>query len=265
MSKRRSLVIAAVLLIAIVGAAWFVIAYATNAGTRWEGLGAAIAFAGLTAAMLGWAFWIVPADRVVDELDVAPSDDTTRAGAVEAIEHGDAELARSKALGVLLLTTVAAIVAALLVPLRSLGPRLAGSATKWKRGSRLVREDGHPMRVSDLNVDSEVTVFPEGWIGDAMSQAALIRLPAGVGTSVQGYVAYSRVCTHAGCPVALYRAAQHQLYCPCHQSVFDAANGGHVVGGPADRALPQLPIAANADGYLVADGDFPTYVGPSSW
>jgi ubiquinol-cytochrome c reductase iron-sulfur subunit len=121
------------------------------------------------------------------------------------------------------------------------------------------------VRTEDLNVGSVVTVFPEGAEGDAASQTVLIRLPDGLGQSVDGYVAFSKVCTHAGCPVALYRAAQHQLMCPCHQSVFDVVNGGNVLAGPADHALPQLPIEIGADGYLHAKADFPVPIGPGFW
>jgi ubiquinol-cytochrome c reductase iron-sulfur subunit len=78
-------------------------------------------------------------------------------------------------------------------------------------------------------------------------------------------VGYSKICTHAGCPVGLYRAAQHQLLCPCHQSTFDVLEGARPVFGPAARPLPQLPIEVDADGYLVATGDFPEPVGPSFW
>ena len=113
------------------------------------------------------------------------------------------------------------------------------------------------MHVDDLNVDSAVTIFPEDALGDAQSQATLIRLPGDVAASADGYIAYSRLCTHAGCPVALYRAASKELLCPCHQSVFDVVDNGAVVSGPADHALPRLPIEVGSDGILRATGDFP--------
>jgi ubiquinol-cytochrome c reductase iron-sulfur subunit len=78
-------------------------------------------------------------------------------------------------------------------------------------------------------------------------------------------VAYSKICTHAGCPVGLFRAAQHTLICPCHQSEFDVLRGAVPISGPAARALPQLPIQRQADGTFVALGDFPEPVGPSFW
>jgi ubiquinol-cytochrome c reductase iron-sulfur subunit len=81
----------------------------------------------------------------------------------------------------------------------------------------------------------------------------------------QGNICYSKICTHAGCPVGLFVQALHQLQCPCHQSAFDVLNGARVVFGPAPRPLPQLPITADAEGFLVAQGDFSAPVGPGWW
>jgi len=82
---------------------------------------------------------------------------------------------------------------------------------------------------------------------------------------VGGYVAFSKVCTHAGCPVGLYRSTNHELLCPCHQSTFDVLDGCRPVFGPAARSLPQLPLAVNTDGYLIAQSDFTEPVGPGYW
>jgi ubiquinol-cytochrome c reductase iron-sulfur subunit len=81
----------------------------------------------------------------------------------------------------------------------------------------------------------------------------------------EGFIAYSKVCTHAGCPVGLYQAESHQLLCPCHQSAFDVLDAAKVVFGPAFRALPQLPLAIDNEGYLVAQSDFHEPIGPSFW
>ena len=167
----------------------------------------------------------------------------------------------------LLSAALASFAAALIVPIRSLGPapdRLLFH-TRWRKGDRIVREDGSLVHVDDLNVDSAITIFPEDALGDSQSQATLIRLPGDVAASADGYIAYSRLCTHAGCPVALYRAASKELLCPCHQSVFDVVDNGTVVSGPADHALPRLPIEVGSDGILRATGDFPEAVGPGFW
>jgi ubiquinol-cytochrome c reductase iron-sulfur subunit len=83
--------------------------------------------------------------------------------------------------------------------------------------------------------------------------------------SYDGIVAYSKICTHVGCPVALYEQQTHHLLCPCHQSTFDITDAAKVVFGPAKRALPQLPIAVDEEGYLYATADFDEPVGPSYW
>jgi ubiquinol-cytochrome c reductase iron-sulfur subunit len=81
----------------------------------------------------------------------------------------------------------------------------------------------------------------------------------------QGIVAYSKICTHVGCPVALYEQQTHHLLCPCHQSQFDIKEEAKVIFGPAKRPLPQLPITVDDEGYLIAQSDFTEPVGPSFW
>ena len=78
-----------------------------------------------------------------------------------------------------------------------------------------------------------------------------------------GIVAYSKVCTHVGCPVALYEQQTHHLLCPCHQSTFDMTDDCKVIFGPAKRPLPQLPITVDDEGYLIAADEFREPVGPS--
>ncbi len=121
-------------------------------------------------------------------------------------------------------------------------------------------------------MDSFVTVFPEGYVGDGQAQAVLIRvqpdqlaLPDGNAGAPEGFVAYSKICTHLGCPVGLYLAATHELRCPCHQSTFDVLDGAVPVYGPASRPLPQLPLEFGEDGFLRATGDFDGPVGPAFW
>jgi ubiquinol-cytochrome c reductase iron-sulfur subunit len=79
------------------------------------------------------------------------------------------------------------------------------------------------------------------------------------------YFAYSKICTHLGCPTSLYEQQTNRILCPCHQSQFNALEYAKPVFGPAARALPQLPISVNTDGYLVATSDFLEPLGPAFW
>jgi ubiquinol-cytochrome c reductase iron-sulfur subunit len=143
----------------------------------------------------------------------------------------------------------------------------------WKGGQRLVTSDGTPLSLESLVPGSMATVFPEDQIGDERAQTVLIRvkesllqLPEDRATwAPSGYVAYSRVCTHAGCPVGEYEAEQSVLLCPCHQSTFDVLRAAAPTGGPAARPLPQLPLYADADGTLRAGGGFTAPPGPGFW
>jgi len=172
-------------------------------------------------------------------------------------------------------SAVAALVAVAIVPLRSLGPRPGNALaqTPWRAGIRVVNEAGQPVRASDVALGGLVTVFPEGAVDAADGQAVLMRvepdllqLPKGRNADApEGLVVYSKLCTHAGCPVGLYDQQRHELLCPCHQSAFDVLRGAPPTSGPAARALPQLPITIAADGTLVAKGGFTGVVGPGYW
>ena len=165
-------------------------------------------------------------------------------------------------------------------PIGSLGPRPRGERqrTSWRPGSRLVTTEGVPIDSSTGRADVLVTVFPEGAIGVDDSQVVLLRMPPELltartieGGAVNGWVAYSKICTHAGCSVGLFGIDNRppdtlrQLVCPCHQSVFDPLDAAQPVGGPASRPLPQLALDVDDDGFLVARGDFAGPVGPIAW
>jgi ubiquinol-cytochrome c reductase iron-sulfur subunit len=147
-----------------------------------------------------------------------------------------------------------------IVPLIALA-RKPGRAmrTGWGPGIRLVDENNAPIGRDRLAPGGIETVFPQGAAGLPEAPAVLIRGDDGT------YRAFSKVCTHAGCPVALYRRASHQLICPCHQSIFDVNDGAKNVSGPAPRPLPGLPLTVDAGGFLVARGDFDAPVGPDDW
>ncbi|MGW0482476.1 cytochrome bc1 complex Rieske iron-sulfur subunit [Nonomuraea sp. NPDC003214] len=153
-----------------------------------------------------------------------------------------------------------------------------GEKTKEGKNLRLVVEGtGQPIRAADFNSPGGIlSVVPEGYEHDltVLAKATLILIkfrPEEIksGTNKNwthdGIVAYSKICTHVGCPAALYEQTTHHILCPCHQSTFDAADGAKVIFGPAARPLPQLPISVDDQGYLIAQGDFAVPVGPSFW
>ena len=268
MTTARDRAIAAGLLLSIAGSAGFAFTFVTQRSAQWQGLTLVCVFAGLTIAMLGWARWILPFEQVVDLRDTYPCPQEERGAQVEAYDRGSALLTRKTWLARMLYAALGAFGVAAIFPLAALGPQPDDTLfhTRWRRGMRLQRNDGSLVKPGDLNEGAIETVFPEGDTTDYRSMAVIIRLPDGVGrNTTSGLIVYSKACTHAGCPVALYRAADRRLICPCHESVFDVADGAKVLDGPADRPLPQLPIEISADGFVRATGDFNDAVGPGFW
>ncbi|MDQ0990436.1 Rieske Fe-S protein [Streptomyces sp. V3I7] len=170
-----------------------------------------------------------------------------------------------------------------LVLLRDLGP-LPGTSlrhTLWSKGKLLVNVNtNQPLRPEDVAVGSLTFAKPEGLEDKAedfqteIAKAALmiVRLQPDdikdkreLEWSHEGIVAYSKICTHVGCPISLYEQQTHHVLCPCHQSTFDLSDGARVIFGPAGHALPQLRIGVNDEGYLQALGDFEEPVGPAFW
>jgi ubiquinol-cytochrome c reductase iron-sulfur subunit len=204
-------------------------------------------------------------------------------GATEGAGPGERDRAAARSRRLLLTSAVGALAAfgaALLFPIRSLGPRPGGGlkrtpyAAGRERPIRVVLDDGTPLRPRDLSRDGVVTVWPEGHTDAADAPTLLIRTRSDQdfraregreSWTVDGVVAYSKLCTHVGCPVGLYQSESGLLLCPCHQSTFDVLDGARPVFGPAARSLPQLPLDVDDEGYLVAKGDFSDPVGPGFW
>jgi ubiquinol-cytochrome c reductase iron-sulfur subunit len=257
------------------GSVLFAATYVRKTGPGWQGLGLGIALAALAVALAVWATRVLPQRQVTDERDDYPSS-TLERRAMDADVRASAEaLSRFNFLVRSLWVALGALGVALVFPLRSLAPAFGSGLyhTRWFRGARMVREDGSPVRAADLGIGAVLTVFPEGFAGDPFSQTLLLRVPveslrldpSRMSWAPGGFIAFSKICTHAGCPVGLYRRTAQQLLCPCHQSVFDVARGAVPVSGPAVRALPQLPIQVGDDGFLRAQGDYAEPVGPSFW
>lgn len=235
-----------------------------------EGALLATSFGAFGAAFVVWAHRLLPNEPYAEAREPLVSTPGEQVGFEESLERGG-EITRRRLIIAALGSAVVAIGAALAFPVRSLGPR-PGSAldhTPWRAGSTVVTSDGTPVRAADVPLDSLLTVFPAGSESAADAPAVLVRVEAGLladsAGAPGGLIAFSKLCTHAGCPVGLYEASSHQLLCPCHQSAFAVLDDAKPVSGPADRRLPQLPLEIGPDGVLRARGDFDAPVGPRTW
>lgn len=282
--KKKEHLVAALLVITTLAGIGFAVVYSMGAQTQLSAALLASAFGTLAAAMVVYEHELMPHPPAIEQRGSLPSGEPRNAAAADALLDGVQAIAGTRAwLLRIFAGAVATLGVAALFPLRSLAPRGAGpvnlGSTSWRKGLRLVREDGTLVRADDLAVNSMVTVFPEGYVGphfvDEMTNDAtvLLRVPPSelrlpndrTAWAPNGLLAFSKICTHAGCPVGLYRAAARQLYCPCHQSTFDVLTGGRRIFGPAARGLPQLPIAVAADGNIEALGGYPEPIGPGYW
>ncbi|MBD8077565.1 Rieske 2Fe-2S domain-containing protein [Cellulosimicrobium arenosum] len=268
----------------------------TTAGVRTStlSLGLAMAFAllGIGLGAVHWAKALMSDHEKVDERHAIASDAETRQGAIAELTAGadDANIGRRGVLKGAMISALALFPLTIAVPLvSSVGGDWNVSKLKhtmWEPGTRLaIDPSGRPIKAADVTIGSVVHIIPDveaaerethEWITEkSKAIVLLVRLdprdlkadqsPAGETWSYDGIVAFSKVCTHVGCPVALYEQQTHHLLCPCHQSTFDVADGAKVVFGPAKRPLPQLPITVDDEGYLVAQSDFHEPIGPSFW
>ena len=257
--RRAELRAAVFFMLSALGAVGLATTYVLDKSARWQGLALFFTLGGLALGFVTWANHLMPSGPFEEARHPLPSGEAEAQEAEETFEEG-AVISRRTLLTRALITAGAATGVVALFPLRSLGPRPGNQLahTPWRRGVRAITDDGRLVRAADVPLQGLVTIFPEGHPGSADGQAALVHLDSGL-------VAYSRVCTHAGCPVGLYDADHHQLVCPCHQSAFDVLDAAKPVFGPAAAALPQLPLTVDADGYVVATGDFSGAVGPAYW
>ncbi len=275
--RRATRIAGGAFLVATLAGIALVVVYWVGAQPQVESLLLFVAFGGLAVGLTVWAKVLVDEPEVEEERPPMRSSEEDRRAFAETYEGAlatERDPARRRFLTRLLIAASAALGVALVVPFRSLGerPGLSLFRTRWDEGARVVGFEGEPLRPDDLAVGSVVTVFPEGHIGEGDSQVLLIRvdperldLDDDAPEPIDGVVAFSKICTHAGCPVGLFRAAAGELFCPCHQSTFDVFRGAAPIGGPTTRALPQLALGTDEDGYLVALGDFDEPVGPAFW
>jgi ubiquinol-cytochrome c reductase iron-sulfur subunit len=232
-----------------------------------------------------WAKTLMPDTEVTEDRHPQRSSDDARRDAVETIAAGGAasQLGRRPLIKYTLGGALGLFAIPLLVQLTgSLGPLPHAdlSQTFWRKGMRLVRDpEMSPIKATDVTLGSVFHVMPEGidkspHVLEEKAKAAVILIgmpPEAIQSAkerawgVDGIVAYSKICTHVGCPVGLYEHRTHHLLCPCHQSTFDVARDAEVIFGPAHRPLPQLKITVDTNGYLIAAAPFLQPVGPSYW
>ena len=300
-AKRAERQVAAMFGISVLGTAIAIWAYVTADGgggdigsvrytTMFMGLGIFLAMIGIGTGAIHWAKTLMRDHDMVEERHATRSSDEARAGAVDNLKEG----AKDSGIGVgrrgLLKGSLATALA--IAPLSVLVPAVGNLGgdwnvskfrhTMWAKGVRLAKDpDGTLIKASDVTIGSVFHVIPDGLNEleehkleeKAKAVVLLIRMdpknlklrPGREDWSFDGIVAYSKICTHVGCPVALYEQQTHHLLCPCHQSTFDVADGAKVIFGPAKRPLPQLPIAVDDEGYIVAKDDFNEPIGPSYW
>jgi ubiquinol-cytochrome c reductase iron-sulfur subunit len=244
--------------------------------TQLEGVFLALALGGFGAGMVLWAKRFMPAGPESEPRGRLGSTEEEIQAFKADFGLGEHELERRSLLTKLMVGAGAALGVAAIFPIRSLGPRPGDwlTTSAYQQGTRIIDEQGNPVRPEDISVNGVLTVFPTGDLNDEYAQTLLIRLdPDKTFTPrsgredwvADGMVAYSKMCTHVGCPVGLYEAASGKLLCPCHQSTFDVYDGARPVFGPATTSLPQLPLVVDDGGYLVAGGPFSGPVGPGFW
>ena len=274
------------LLLAAVLCAAFVVVYAVDRipdQTQFLGLALGLALVCFAAALIITGRKLVVTEELVEEYPPQ-----VHAGEVDLIasvaEEAGARLTRRRLFKLALAAAGGGLATAVITPAASFGPLLRVKeyfGTPWTRGRRLVDEDGRPYSASDVEEKNFYTAFAEGSDKEELgSSLVLVRLPKASlklppelqGYDADGIVAYSKICTHAGCAIAMYRVPtfpvdepRPALVCPCHYSTFDPASGGTVQFGPAGRPLPMLPLMIDGKGHLRAKGNFNGAVGPAWW
>jgi ubiquinol-cytochrome c reductase iron-sulfur subunit len=298
--KRAQRTVYTLFYLSILGSVWAVAAYmlfpiesndvgAVRLNNMFIGIGATLALLGIGFGAVHWAKSVMVDVELADERHPVGGSPQTQAAAAQVFADADREsgfsrrtVIRNSLIGALIAFPLPAVVLFRGFAPQDQNPVQLLSHTMWKQGTRLALDpSGAPIKASDVTIGSAFHVIPEG-LADlehgkleekAKAAVLLMRLepselnesPDRASWSYDGIVAYSKICTHVGCPVALYEQHTHHLLCPCHQSQFDVANHCEVIFGPAKRPLPQLPIAVDDEGYLIAQSDFTEPVGPSFW
>jgi len=249
------------------------------------GLGLAGAFLFIGLGAVAWARQLMPDTEVVAQRHEFRSPDEDRKEFVETVktQAAAAGIGRRPLIKRTLGAALGLVGLGPIIMLRDLGPlpEKELEKTSWKAGTRLVTDPGdRPIKASELEVGAVVQTLPEvdhpehRSLNDiAKDPVLLIRLrpedfdldAERLSWTYEGIIAFSKICSHMGCAVALYEQSTHHLLCPCHQSTFDVTRAAKVIFGPAARPLPQLAITVDSEGYLIAKQPFTESVGPSYW
>jgi ubiquinol-cytochrome c reductase iron-sulfur subunit len=285
--RRTETMVAVVLTVGLAGFAAYGGLYWVGGQTQLEAVFLGIGLFAFGFGLAAWGKYLLPRGPFVEERHSLRSTDLeVEAMTAAVVDRGTMVVRRRGFLGGLLAAGSGLVGIVLAFPLvRSLGPpEKTFDVTNWKAGSRLVDINGRLVTRDTLEVGGIITVFPEGPPGNralyatdaqyqAVNQTILIRpvrypfvtKPGRETWTPDEYVAYSKVCTHAGCPVGLYQEQLYQLLCPCHQSLFDVLKGAQQVFGPAPRPLPQLPLMIDDEGYIRAQSGYDQPIGPGFW
>jgi ubiquinol-cytochrome c reductase iron-sulfur subunit len=282
--RRAETLLLVLLTLAMLAAAAFIVVYALDRlshQTQWLGLSFGLAFALLAAACTVIAKRLVVDEELVHDYP-EPETVEEQLKIEQIVDESGSRFTRKRLVVLAGTGALGALGLAALAPVASLGPVLDMDPlfrTPWSRGRRLVDEGGRALAAADVEMEAFYTAYPEGADRELLgSPIVVVRLdPASIepqrrAWAPQGIVAFSKICTHAGCAIALYRKPRFAaveprpaFVCPCHYSTFDPARGGEVLFGPAGRPLPQLPLMIDRRGNLRAAGNFSGPVGPSWW
>jgi ubiquinol-cytochrome c reductase iron-sulfur subunit len=285
-SPRAEVPVLGLLGLSSLAAIGFIVVYALDAipaQTQLLGLSLGLALLFLAAALIVVGKTLVP-DEELAEPYPPPEHPIDQRIVTQLADEGVDSIDRRRLLKLGLLGAGGTLALAAITPALSLGPLFRTKflyGTPWRKGRRLVDEDGRPLHAAAIQQGEFYTAFPEGADREELgSPVVVVRLPGAAldlpsalrGYDAEGIVAYSAICTHAGCAISMYRVPTFPpvepgpaLVCPCHYSTFDPATGGTVVFGPAGRALPMLPLRVDGEGMLRAAGNFDGAVGPSWW
>jgi ubiquinol-cytochrome c reductase iron-sulfur subunit len=269
--------------LASLAAIGFVVVYALDANTQLLGLALGLALCLVAAALVVISKKLVVDEELVEEYpEIEHPDEQEKLEQI--VDESGSRFTRKRLVTLAGTGAAGALGLAAITPVVSFGPVFRTGPfyeSPWTRGRRLVDEDGKPIPADSIDEGSFYTAYPEGGDREQIPaplvlvrlQPRALRLPAERrGWAPSGILAYSKICTHAGCAINLYRTPTYPptqpapaLVCPCHYSTFDVASGGTVVFGPAGRPLPQLPLLVDPNGHLRCAGTFSSPPGPSWW